>query len=196
MGEQKMTKELKIQIILGSTRDARQGEKAAKFIYEFAKKRKDFSVEYIDLKEWNFQFLNEASPPSMGNYSDPKTKKWASKINESDGYIFVTPEYNHGYSAVLKNALDLIYKEWNNKPGAFVSYGGAAGSRAVEQLRQVLVELQMAPIRAQVMITSIWTAFDSKGELINKEMYEKSTNAMFDQLVWWAHALKSAREKT
>ena len=77
-----------------------------------------------------------------------------------------------------------------------MSYGGAAGSRAVEQLRQVLVELQMAPIRAQVMITSIWTAFDSKGELINKEMYEKSTNAMFDQLVWWAHALKSAREKT
>lgn len=191
-----MGKELKIQIILGSTREGRYGDKAAKFIYEFAKKRKDFSVEYIDLKDWNFSFLYEASPPSMGNYSDPKTKKWAAKINESDGYIFVTPEYNHGYSGVLKNALDLIYKEWNNKPGGFVSYGGAAGSRAVEQLRQVLVELQIAPIRAQVMITSIWTAFDAKGELLNKEMYEKSANAMFDQLVWWAKALKEAREKT
>ena len=132
----------------------------------------------------------------MGNYSDPKTKMWSSKINEADGYVFVTPEYNHGYSAVLKNAIDLIYKEWVNKPGAFVSYGGASsGSRAVEQLRQVLVEMQMAPIRSQVMIPFIWSAFDSKGELTNKEMYEKSTNAMFDQLVWWTKALKAAREK-
>ena len=116
----------KIQIILGSTREGRNGEKVFKWITEIAKKNKNFEIETIDLKEWNLPMFNDPKPPFMGEYSYDYTKKWSKKISEGDGYVIVTPEYNHGYSAALKNALDHLYKEWNNKPVAFVSYGGSS----------------------------------------------------------------------
>lgn len=192
-----MTKDLKIQIILGSTREGRLGEKVFNLIKQIVSKRKDFKVEFIDLKTWNLPFLNDPMPPSMGQYSDPLVKKWASKINEADAYVIITPEYNHGYPGVLKNSFDLIYKEWNNKPITFVSYGGyVGGSRAVEQLRQVAIEFQMAPIREAIFIPMIWQAFDEKGNLKDKEDYEKRLNSMLNQLIWWATFLKQAREKS
>ncbi|MBI2670628.1 NAD(P)H-dependent oxidoreductase [Candidatus Woesearchaeota archaeon] len=192
-----MAKEIKVQIILGSTRQGRYGEKVFKWINDLASKRKDFKVESIDLKDWNIPFLNDPMPPSMGKYSDTIVQKWAKKIEEADAYLIVTPEYNHGYSAVLKNALDVIYKEWTNKPITFVSYGGyVGGSRAVEQLRQVAVELQMAPIREAVFIPMIWQAFDENGKLKGEEDYNKRAESMLNQLIWWAKALKEARSKT
>ena len=189
------TSALKIQIIIGSTREGRAGEKVGQWVKKLAETRRDFTSEYIDLKDWALPFLTDPMPPSMGKYASEFTRRWSKKISGADGYIFVTPEYNHGYSAVLKNALDHVYQEWNNKPAAFVSYGGGAGgARAVEQLRQVAVELQMAPIREQVAIPIIWEAFDEGGMLKDAAGYEKKAEGMFGQLVWWARALKAARE--
>lgn len=191
-----MTKKLKVQVILGSTRQGRKGEKVAKWIYNLASNREDFETEFIDLKDWNIPFLDDPVPPMMGEYSNPLIRKWAKKISEADAYIIVTPEYNHGYPAVLKNALDVVYKEWVNKPVTFVAYGGmVGGARAVEQLRQVAIELQMAPIREAIYIPFIWNAFDESGELKNKEDYGKKAENMFKQLVWWAEALKIGKNK-
>src|SRR3989338_10850147 len=186
---------LKIQIILGSTREGRHGKKVADWIADLAKKRTDFELEFIDLKDWSINFINDKNPPGMGVYTDSLVQKWAKKIDEADGYIIVTQEYNHGYPAVLKNALDVIYKEWNNKAIAFVSYGGfVGGSRSVEQLRQVAIELQMAPIREAIFIPFIWQAFNEDGNLKNEEDYNKRVESMFNQLVWWKNALKKARD--
>lgn len=185
-----------IQIILGSTREGRKGDKVARWVTDAAKTRSDFTHELLDLKEWNLPMFNDPVSPSKGEYSYDYTKKWSEKIAAGDGYLFITPEYNHGYSAALKNALDHLYLEWNKKPGAFVSYGGVAGgTRAVEQLRQILIELQMVPVRSGLAIPFIWDAFDENGAPKNKEVLEKQLNGIFDQLVWWAEILKEARAR-
>lgn len=190
---------MKIQIIIGSTRQNRFGEKPAHMLFEEAKKRKDIEFELIDLRDWPLPFFDEPTSPSMmemmkKDYVSKLGKKWAGKIGEADGYIIVTPEYNHGYSAVLKNALDYVYKEWNKKPVAFLSYGGiSGGTRAVQQLRQVVLELQMVPIRAGVHIPMYWEHLDEKGNL--KADAVKGIEAMLDQLIWWTKILKDAREK-
>ena len=193
-----MSKQIKIQFILGSTRDGRSGEKIFNWLKEQVSKNKGFKAEaeFIDLKEWDLPFLKDAVSPSMGKYSDPLVIKWSEKIDSADGYVFITPEYNHGYSAVLKNALDLIYKEWNNKPLAFVSYGGiSGGTRAVQQLKQVVIELQMFPIRNAVAIPMIWQAFDEKGQLKNVESYNQSLQPMLENIVYYSSVLKEARSK-
>src|SRR5947209_12901594 len=141
---------LKIGIIIGSTRPGRNGEAVAKWVYENAKKRSDAEFELVDIKDFNLPLLDEPVPPSMGHYSKPHTKVWAAKIDSFDAYVFVTPEYNHGTSAALKNAIDFLFKEWNNKAAGFVGYGSALGARAVENLRLVMGELQVADVRAQV----------------------------------------------
>ena len=185
---------MKIQIILGSIREGRNGEKVCKWITNIAKKNKETEYEIIDLKEWNLPMFNDSKPPFMGEYSYEHSKKWSEKISEADGYIIVTPEYNHGYPAVLKNAIDYLYKEWNNKPVAFVSYGGyVGGSRAVELLRQVSVELQMTPIREEVNIPFVWQAFDEKGEILNKHLNEKA-EGMLKQLNTFAETMKNMRK--
>lgn len=185
---------LRIQIILGSTRDGRNGESVARMVHQFAQAHKGWRVELLDLKEWNIPLLHDATTPSEGIYNDPIVKKWAEKIAQADAYIIVTPEYNHGYSAVLKNALDVIYKEWHHKPIGFISYGGSAGgARAVEQLRQVAVELQMAPIRESVAIPFIWNEIDEQGTIKNATSYEERIKNVFDSLTWWGHALRNAR---
>ena len=141
---------LKIAIIIGSTRPGRNGEAVAKWVYEIAQKRSDAEFELVDIKDFNLPLLDEPVPPIMGQYSKPHTKAWAAKIGSFDGYVFVTPEYNHGISGALKNAIDFLFREWNDKAAGFVSYGGAGGARAVEQLRLVLAEVQMATVRNQV----------------------------------------------
>ncbi len=186
---------LKVKIILGSTRDGRFGDKPAHFIYELARKRQDWEVELLDLKEWNLPFFTSAKAPKIGEYEGDLVKKWAATIGEADAYIIVAPEYNHGYSAVLKNAMDFLYNEWVNKPVAFVGYGGGlGGGRAVEQLRQVVIELQMAPIREALYIPSVWQAFDENGKPVD-EQSESKAEALFTQLHWWGEALKVARNK-
>jgi NAD(P)H-dependent FMN reductase len=132
-----------------------------------------------------------------GDYAHESVRAWAKKIGEADAYIMIAPEYNHGYSAVLKNALDVVYGEWNNKAVGFVSYGSVGGGRVVEQLRQVSVELQMASTRNAVHIQAPWFLLDENGDLKSDALvpYSDSLNGMVDQLVWWGNALKEARSK-
>lgn len=184
-----------VQIVLGTTRQGRRGEKVARWLFEVARRRADFTVESIDLRDWQMPFFDQAKSPAMGEYTADYQIRWARKIAAGDGFVLVTPEYNHGTSAVLKNALDAIWSEWNHKPVGFVSYGDlAGGSRAVEQLRQIAVELEMAPIRVQVLIPQIEEAFEPDGTPKKAASLEKVANKMFDQLAWWAVALKHARE--
>ncbi len=133
---------LRVAIILGSTRPGRNGEAVAQWVYETAIKRasrdKDVQFEYIDIKDFNLPLLDEPIPPSQGQYSLEHTKAWSAKIDSFDAFIFVTPEYNHGIPGALKNAIDFLYREWNNKAAAgFVSYGGVGSVRSVEHLRLV-----------------------------------------------------------
>lgn len=190
---------IKIKIIFGSTRQSRFSDKPGAWIYNEAKKRKNLAVEILDLRKYPLPFYNDPVSPSMvkgGAYRDAGARKLASKISEADAFIIVTPEYNHGTSGVLKNALDSVYAEWNNKPVGFVAYGGVGGARAVEHLRGVAVELQMAPIRNAIHISEPWNLQDKNGKL-KKDAFnslEKAAGSFLDQLLWWTEALKTARE--
>jgi NAD(P)H-dependent FMN reductase len=188
---------LRIAVITGSTRPGRKADTVARWVLDLAKKREDaradVQYELVDIQSFNLPLLDEPVPPSMGQYSKPHTKAWAAKIDAFDGFVFVTPEYNHGPSGALKNALDFLYKEWNNKAAGFVGYGSAGGVRAVEQLRLVMGELQVADVRAQVML-SLYTDFENFTTFKPAAMHEKSVGAMLDQLVQWASALQALRK--
>ena len=184
---------LKVAIILGSTRPGRNGEAVARWVHQLAQKRTDAQFELVDLQDFNLPLLDEPMPPSMGQYSKPHTKAWAAKITSFDAFVFVTPEYNHGTSGALKNALDYLYAEWNNKSAGFVSYGSAGGARAVEQLRLVMAELQIADVRSQVML-SLFTDFENMSVFKPADYHQKSLNGMLDQLIAWGGALKSLRQ--
>ncbi len=132
---------LRIGIIVGSTRPGRKADAVARWVLEHARKRTDAEFEIVDIGDYNLPLLDEPIPPSMGKYTNQHTKDWAKKIASLDGFVFVTPEYNHGPSAALKNAIDFVYAEWNNKAAGFVSYGSAGGARAVEHLRHVMGEI-------------------------------------------------------
>ncbi|MDT8452372.1 MAG: NAD(P)H-dependent oxidoreductase [Gammaproteobacteria bacterium] len=185
---------INIAIIIGSTRPGRVGESVARWVYDIAKGRSDAEFELVDIAAFNLPLLDEAVPPSQGQYSQPHTKVWAEKVASFDAYVFVTPEYNHGTSAALKNALDFVYREWNDKAAGFVSYGSVGGARAVEQLRLVSSELQIAHVRNQVML-SLFTDFENFSVFKPHPRNEESVNAMLDQLVAWGGALKTMREK-
>jgi NAD(P)H-dependent FMN reductase len=184
---------IKIAIILGSTRPNRNGEAVAKWVYEIAKKRSDAEFELLDIKDFNLPLLDEPAPPSMGQYSKPHTKTWAAKIGSFDAYVFVTPEYNHGTSGALKNAIDFLFAEWNNKAAGFVGYGSVGGARAVEHLRLNLAEVQMATVRNQVLL-SLFTDFENFSVFKPGPQQEKSVNAMLDQVIAWGGALKTLRK--
>lgn len=186
---------LEIQIILGSTRPLRKGEIVAKWVLNEAVKRKDFHSELIDLKDYPLPFYDEPESPSvLKKYTHREAAKWADKIRSADGYIIVTPEYNHGYPAVLKNALDYVYYPWNNKPVAFISYGASAkGARAVEQLRQVVAELQMVSVRNSLHLSLASLGINDKWEMENPKVNSK-LQKLFDQLIFWAQILRKARE--
>ena len=185
---------IKTAIVLGSTRPGRKAEAVGRWIHEIAKKRDDSEFEIVDIAAYNLPLLDEPGPPSMGQYSKPHTKAWAEKIAQFDAYIFVTPEYNHGTSGALKNALDFLYREWNNKAAAFVGYGGAGGLRAVEQLRLIVAELQMADVRAQVAL-SLYTDFEKFTTFKPDPRHDAAVNAMLDQVIAWGGALKILRQK-
>jgi NAD(P)H-dependent FMN reductase len=185
---------LKIAIIIGSTRPGRNGEAVAKWVYEIVQRRSDAEFELVDIKDFNLPLLDEPVPPIMGQYSKPHTKTWAAKIGSFDGYVFVAPEYNPGVPGALKNAIDFLFAEWNDKAAGFVSYGGVGGARAAEQLRLVLAEVQIATVRNQVLL-SMFTDFENFSIFKPAANQEKSVNAMFDQVIAWGGALKTLREK-
>jgi len=197
---------IKVKIIIGSTRQNRFSEKPAQWIFEEAKKLKGVEAELLDLRDYPMPFFDSPTPSSMaqGKYSNEIVQKWAEKINEADAFIIVTPEYNHGYPAVLKNALDWLYPEWNKKAVGFVSYGSAVGARSVEQLRQVAIELQMVPIRNAIHIPFeiFMAAMMGKGPTgpemfkpIRESAMGDRVQIFFDDLLWTAKTLKSARIK-
>jgi NAD(P)H-dependent FMN reductase len=185
----------RIGIIIGSTRPGRNAEAVAKWTYEQASKRSDAQFELVDLLDFQLPHLDEAVPPSLGMYANAHTKRWADKIDSFDGFVFVTPEYNHSTSGALKNAIDFIYGEWNNKAAGFVSYGSAGGTRAVEHLRLVMAELQVADVRAQVSF-SLATDFENYSVFTPDARHEMSLTTMLDQLVAWSSALAPLRTET
>lgn len=186
---------IKVAIIIGSTRPGRVGESVARWVYELASKRKDAEFELVDIQDFNLPLLDEPVPPSQGRYSKPHTKVWAAKIDSFDGYVFVTPEYNHGICGALKNAIDFLYREWNNKAAGFVGYGSVGGVRAVEQLRLVMAEVQVATVRSQVAL-SLFTDFENFTTFKPVSHQDQLLNQMLDQLVAWGGAMKTLRGKS
>ena len=183
---------LKIGIITGSTRPNRKSPDVAKWVLENARERGDAEYELVDIKDFELPLLDEPMPPAMGNYQQPHTKRWAAKIASLDAFVFVSPEYNHGIPAALKNAIDFLFAEWKDKAAGFVSYGGAGGARAIEQLRLVLAEVHVATVRAQVLL-SMMTDFEHFTTFKPASHHEKSVGTVLDQVVAWAGALKQLR---
>jgi NAD(P)H-dependent FMN reductase len=185
---------LKVGIILGSTRPNRNGEAVAKWVLERVNGRNDANYELVDIKDFNLPLLDEPIPPSMGQYAQPHTKRWADKIKSFDAFVFVTPEYNHSTSGALKNAIDFLYAEWNNKAAGFVSYGSAGGARAVEALRLIMAEIQIADVRAQVMF-SLFTDFKNFSQFTPDPRHDAELDTMLNQLVTWGAALQGVRSQ-
>jgi NAD(P)H-dependent FMN reductase len=185
---------IKIGIVIGSTRPGRKAEVVGKWAYDIARKRNDAEVELVDIADFNLPLLDEPIPAMFGQYSHDHTRAWSAKIASFDGYVFVTPEYNHGTSAALKNAIDFLYHEWNNKAAGFIAYGGSMGARAVEHLRLVMAELQVATVRAQVGL-SLFTDFENFTVFKPAETQQKNVNAMLDQVIAWSGVLKLLRNK-
>ncbi|RKG59394.1 NADPH-dependent oxidoreductase [Corallococcus sp. AB011P] len=185
---------IKVAIVVGSTRPGRKADKVAAWVHDIAKKRSDATYELVDIQDFNLPLLDEPTPPSAGKYTQEHTKRWSAAVEGYDAYVFVTPEYNHGTSGALKNALDYVYKEWNNKAAGFVGYGSAGGVRAVEQLRLVAAELQMATVRAQVQLF-LSTDFEHYTVFKPDPAKEKQVNTLLDQVVSWGTALRTVRVK-
>lgn len=187
---------IKVLVVLASTREPRTGEKIAKwYMDQISGKYPEMEFESVDLKELNLPWFHLGSPKEKDKkYEDEITQQWSDKVDQADAFVIINPEYNRGYPAPLKNALDTLYSEWNNKPIAFISCGASAGgARAVEQLRLVSIELQMAPIREGIHIINVWNEFNDQGGVKSPD-YTKSIDRQIKQLQWWADALKNARE--
>jgi NAD(P)H-dependent FMN reductase len=187
-----------ISVIVGSIRQERFSEKPAKWILEHLQGRGGVDARLLDLRDFPMPFFDQPAPPAMPGrapYEHEVVKRWTAEIARSDGFIFVTPEYNYGPPAVLKNAIDWVYPEWNRKAAAFVSYGSAAGARSVQQLRETAIELQLAPIRFSVHIPApvLWAHFQGGDVAKGLAELEAPAQAMIDDLLWWTETLKAAR---
>jgi len=185
---------INIAIIIGSTRPNRNGEVVAKWVYENTQTRNDATFELVDIKDYNLPLLDEPMPPSMGHYSKEHTKIWSEKIASFDGYIFVTPDYNRSVPAALKNAIDFLYNEWTNKAAAFVGYSGSGSVRAIENLRIIMSELQIADVRSQVNL-SLMTDFRNFREFSPAPFHLGILMNMIDQVIALGRLLKDFRAK-
>ncbi|RSN15487.1 NADPH-dependent FMN reductase [Nonomuraea sp. WAC 01424] len=185
---------LKVAVIIGSTRPGRNGEAVANWVHNLAAKRTDAEFELVDLRDFDLPHLDEEMPAVTGRYSRAHTRKWAAKIVSFDAYVFVTPEYNRSAPGVLKNAIDFLYTEWNDKAAGFVSYGVEGGSRAVEALRLVMGELQVADVRTQVGL-SLATDFENYSVLRPAARHEDLLMTMLDQVIAWGEALRPLRHQ-
>lgn len=182
----------RIGIILGSTRPNRNGEQVARWVLDRASRRGDADYELIDLRDYDLPNYDEPYPSSMGRYQHEHTKRWARTVDGFDGFVIVTPEYNHSIPGALKNALDFVYAEWNNKAVGFVSYGSALGVRSVEHLRQVAGHLQMADV-GQTVSLSLFTEFENMQEFRPADISVGALDTLLDQLIAWSRALMSLR---
>ena len=185
---------LKIAIILGSTRPGRVGAAVGQWAYAMARKRSDADFELVDIGDFGLPLLDEPVPATSGQYSQPHTRAWSAKIASFDGFVFVTPEYNHGISGALKNAIDFLYEEWTDKGAGFIGYGYTMGARAIEHLRLVMASVQVATVRPNVGL-SLYADFE-KGTLFKPTaIHEKNVNAMLDHVIAWSGALRTLRDK-
>lgn len=185
---------LKIAIIVGSTRPGRRAETVAKWVLEQAQKRGDAAFELVDIADFDLPLYDEPMPASMHRYQHEHTKRWAAAVDGYDGFIFITPEYNHGIPAALKNAIDFVYREWNNKAAGFVSYGSTGGVRAVEHLRGVMAELHVADVRAHVSL-SLYTDFENFAAFKPADLHLAQLTALLDQVIAWSGAMKTLRQE-
>ncbi len=182
----------RIAVILGSTRPGRRGEQVAHWVMANALRRTDAEFELIDLVDYPLPHLDEPLPPSMGQYQNAHTQEWSATIGRFDGFVFVTPEYNHSTSGVLKNAIDFLYAEWNNKAMGVVSYGATGGTRAAEHLRLIAAELQMADVRTNVALSLI-TDFKDFTEFNPVAYQAGALETLLDQVIAWSQALAPLR---
>jgi NAD(P)H-dependent FMN reductase len=185
---------LKIAIIIGSTRPGRKGEAIAKWAHEIAVKRTDADFAILDLATFELPLLDEPMPAASGSYSHPHTRRWSAAIAAFDGYVFVTPEYNHGTSGALKNAIDFLYSEWADKAAGFIGYGYSMGARAIENLRLVMASLQVATVRPQLGL-SLFTNFEHATVFKPTEVQEQNLNSVLDHVIAWSGALKALRKQ-
>lgn len=183
---------LRIAIIIGSTRPDRVGPTIAEWAFGRAAERSDASYDLIDLAHVGLPLLDEPEPASSRHYSREHTKRWSRLIDSYDGYVFVAPEYNRGMAAALKNAIDYLYAEWNDKAAGIICYGSSGGLRSGEQLKSTLGEVQVATVRAQVSL-SIYDDMVDFVELRPRDYQHGNLDAMFDQLLRWAAAMRALR---
>jgi len=184
---------LRIAIIVGSTRPGRNAEAVAKWAYDTARQRGDAIFELVDIAQFNLPLLDEPIPAISGRYSHPHTRAWSATISSFDGYVFVTPEYNHGPSGALKNAIDFLFAEWTDKAAGFIGYGYTMGARAIEHLRLVMASLQVATVRPQVGL-SLFTDFEKSTEFKPLPLQQNSLTTLLDHVVAWSGALKTLRD--
>ncbi|MGW0801624.1 NADPH-dependent FMN reductase [Nonomuraea sp. NPDC002799] len=183
---------IKVGIILGSTRPGRNGEAVAQWVHDLAAKRGDAEYELVDLKDYALPHLDEPKIPAMGDYAHDHTKKWSAKISSLDAFVFVTPEYNHSIPGALKDAVDFLYTEWNNKAAGFVGYGVDGAVRAVEHLRHVLATASVATVAHQVTL-SIFTDFENGADFKPAAAHEDKLGLVLDQVVAWGGAMGTLR---
>jgi len=187
---------MKIAVVTGSTRPGRSNLAVARWVSEFASRRTDARYELVDIGEYNLPLLDEPQPAGTGSpYAHEHTRRWSAKIASFDGYVFVTPEYNHGMSPALKNAIDYLGAEWSGKAAGFVSYGGAGGARAAEQLRLVMGSIGIADVSNQVLL-SLFTDFEDFSTFRPDPRHEAELKNLLDQVVQWSGALQSLRSRT
>lgn len=188
----------KIGIVISTTREGRFADKPAQWIFDLASKRNDIAFELVDLRDYPMPFFDAPKSPAYGPVDHEEARRWAAKVNELDGYLFITAEYNRSISGALKNALDHAYSEFNRKPAAFVGYGGVGAARAIEQLRLMCVELQIAPTRNAVHIgIEPYLGVLQQGKSFNDyEFLTQSAQTMLDDLSWWASTLKAGRSSS
>lgn len=185
-----------IGIIAASTRPGRFGIQPATWVHELAQQRDDANYELVDLAEVDLPLLDEANPPAMHQYEHAHTRRWAERVDRLDGFVFVTPEYNHSIPGALKNAIDFVFREWNYKPASFVSYGSAAGgARAVEHLRGVMGEVKIYDLRDQLLLPNYWNRLDENGQYRFSDEEREQAKALLDDLVLWAEQMQTVRER-
>lgn len=183
-----------LKIIVASTRPGRKGPAIAAWIQEIAKQQPEFTVELLDLAEINLPFMDEPNHPRLQQYEHEHTKKWSRTIDAADAFIIVTPEYNHGFPAPLKNALDYLLKEWAYKPVGLVSYGGiAGGTRSIQLLKPVLTALKLVPLAEAVNIPFFAKYLDDQEGFVADETLIGSANHLMTELLHWTKALKPMR---
>lgn len=191
-----MTSKPTLQIIIASTRPGRVGLPVAQWFEQRALEQGKFEVEVVDLAHLDLPFMDEPNHPRLRRYEHRHTKEWSAKVDSADAFVFVMPEYNYGFNAPLKNAIDYLHYEWQYKPVGFVSYGGvSAGTRAVQMIKQVVTTLKMTPIVEAISIPFVSQFIDEDGQVQANEVMETAASAMLDELYRVTEALQPLREQ-